>query len=417
MNKPILVTDLDIPEVYPHLLPVDGDDPHQIRKDQVNELISLSTDTWIVKSLIGYYVMKYEDVSAILKDKRWHNGLHVLNSLRKDADPEVLARYSKTLTAMEGEEHAFIRNIAAPAFSHSLAESQRSSAYAIASELLQNIIDFNKSDFVEWFCKKYPILILCDAIGLPKEDWPMFIEWGDIMFSPISSNKAIPMEDFKKAENEFFLYISKIINERKSNPKDDFITKLSNSEYDGKYLSYKQIAFIVGTMISGGIDTFIDHLGLCLIYLAENSSLYENLKNQGDSIIQDAALEITRLTSSIRGTLRIASEDIEYKNVIFPKGTFVFTSLASANRDPKRYENPDQFQLGRNHGGDVSFGAGSHYCMGANFAKVELSEAIRAIVNMFDSIKIEEVVYKPSNSGVFGPEILKIRYKESNART
>lgn len=404
-----LVTEIDIPFIQAHLLPVETDNPHETRKTQVNELIELSKHSWIVRSVIGYYVMHYEDVSAILKDKRWHSGLHVLQSLRKDADKEVLAKTSNNLTAMEGEEHAFIRHIAAPAFSAALAETQRMFSYKVAKQLLGEMVDNSHNEFVNNFCKKYPMLILCHTIGLPEEDWEKFTHWSNIMSSPVRENKAVRIEDLMEAEREFYLHISKIISDRKQNPKDDFITKLVNTEYHGKFLSYKQIAFIVGTMISGGMETFIDHIGLCLVYLCDNTNVYAKIKENPDSIA-DAALEITRLTSSIRGTLRIASEDIEYKDVLFPKGTFVFTSLASANRDKSRYENPDDFQLGRQHGGDMSFGGGVHYCMGAHLAKVELTEAIRAIVDTFDTISLKDVVYKPSNSGIFGPESLNINY-------
>jgi cytochrome P450 len=412
MENKMLVSELEMPFIEAHLLVVDTETPFETRKEQINKLIEISKDFWICKSIIGYYIVKNSDTTNILRDKRWHSGLHVLQSLRDKHNPEVVAKRNNTLSAMDGEEHAHIRHIAAPAFSQSAAMDQKDFSYSYAKSLLENIINNGYTDFMEYFCNIYPITVLCNSVGLPKEDWEKFIKWGAVFASPVSKNFAIDINELKNAENEFYKYIIKLTNDRRVDPKDDFISKLVSPMYGEKGLTDPQVFLLIATMISGGIETLVSHLGMMFVYLCENPDIYKKIKDNRDEI-SDAVVEITRLTSSIRGTLRIASEDIEYRGVTFPKGTFVFTSIASSNQDQTVYGNADEFRFGRNHSKDLSFGAGMHYCMGAHLAKVEMTEAFRAVIDTFDRIELDSVQYRPSNSGIFGPEILNIKYTKA----
>lgn len=403
------LSDLDMPTVDAHLLVFDNTTPNETRNRQINTLLELSKENWIAKSVLGYYVFRHKDVSNILKDKRWHSGLHALHSLRPGADPEVTSRRGNTLSAMDGDEHTFIRNLVTPAFSKSAAKTQKDFAYQCAKDLFQDIIKNEHKDFYRYFCEKYPMLVLCNTIGLPKDDWEMFIEWGKALASPITSNDPINLDSLKSAESDFFRYMSRLASKRRVQPENDLITSLATFTHDGRRLSDSQIALIMGTMISGGVETLISHLGMMFTYLASNPDIYSQLNKNN---IPEAVIEISRLTSSVRGSLRIASEDIVYNEVLFPKGTFLFVNIASANRDRTLYDNPDDFQFGRKHGNELTFGAGMHYCLGSHLAKLEMAEIVSAMVDIFKSISVESISYRPSNSGIFAPTELSINYTE-----
>jgi cytochrome P450 len=120
-----------------------------------------------------------------------------------------------------------------------------------------------------------------------------------------------------------------------------------------------------------------------------------------------------RYLGAVRGTARIASEDIVYRDVLFPAGTLVSTSLAGANRDPEAFDDPDVFDITRDRAtAQMTFGAGIHHCMGAALARAELQEALPLLAQRMPGLtRSGDIEWKPSNFGIWGPARLPLRFE------
>jgi len=120
-----------------------------------------------------------------------------------------------------------------------------------------------------------------------------------------------------------------------------------------------------------------------------------------------------RYLGAVRGTARIASEDIVFRDVLFPQGTLVSTSLAGANRDPDAFDDPDVFDITREREtAQMTFGAGIHHCMGAALARAELQEALPLLARRMRGLtRGGEIEWKPSTFGIWGPARLPLRFE------
>jgi cytochrome P450 len=122
--------------------------------------------------------------------------------------------------------------------------------------------------------------------------------------------------------------------------------------------------------------------------------------------------ETMRYLGAVGGTIRVASEDITYRDVLFPRGTILFVSLATANRDPEVFEIPDAVDVGRETSvPNLTFGSGIHYCLGAHLARGELQEALALLATRFPTLELAgEIEWKPENFGIWGPARLPLRW-------
>ena len=119
-----------------------------------------------------------------------------------------------------------------------------------------------------------------------------------------------------------------------------------------------------------------------------------------------------RYLGAVRGTARFASEDIVYRDVLFPEGTLVSTSLAGANRDPEAWDDPNDFDITKERGtAQMTFGAGIHFCMGAALARAELQEALPLLARRMPGLSRDgDIEWKPSTFGIWGPSRLPLRF-------
>ncbi|HXW34683.1 MAG TPA: cytochrome P450, partial [Acidimicrobiales bacterium] len=129
--------------------------------------------------------------------------------------------------------------------------------------------------------------------------------------------------------------------------------------------------------------------------------------------------ESMRFLGAVRATVRFASEDIEYKGVLFPAGTIVTVSLAGANRDPGVWDEPNRFDITKERSGvQMTFGSGIHFCLGAALARAELQEALPLLARAMPDLAVDgPVEWKPPNFGIWGPARLPLRFRPRSART
>ena len=402
-----LATDLQIPKVP---LIVD-----QQRSDRHALLREIAKESWLARTDIGYSVLTYESVMGILRDKRWHSATGMVAQLQGITDEAFLGRRRVSILNAEGEVPVRLRRLVAPAFSPRSADRLRPFMRETVNSLLDPFAASGKAEVVGDICEPYPIPIICELLGAPKEDWKLFSRLASEILLIFSDNLAQNMPVFLNAQQELEKYTEGLIEKRRSVPADDLITDLIAAEEAGDKLNSEELTMMVDAVIVGGTDTTRNQLGLALALFAEYPEQWA-LLGKDPSLAQRAVEEVLRFSGAVGGTIRFASEDIEYNGVLFPKGTFMSTSMSTGNYDASVFPTPETFDITREPVGQphLSLGAGIHYCLGASLARAELQEAFTVLSQRMLNLELDgPVVYKPAGIGIFGPASLPVKFTPS----
>lgn len=402
-----LATDLQIPKVP---LIVD-----QQRSDRHALLREIAKESWLARTDIGYSVLTYDSVMGILRDKRWHSATGMVAQLQGITDEAFLNRRQVSILNAEGEVHVRLRRLVAPAFSPRSADRLRPFMRETVNSLLDPFTASGTAEVVRDICEPYPIPIICELLGAPKEDWRLFSRLASEILLIFSENLSENMSVFLAAQQELETYTKGLIEKRRSVPADDLITDLIAAEEAGDKLNTEELTMMVDAVIIGGTDTTRNQLGLALALFAEYPEQWA-LLGKDPTLAQRAVEEVLRFSGAVGGTIRFASEDIEYNGVLFPKGTFMSTSMSTGNYDASVFPTPETFDITREPVGQphLSLGAGIHYCLGASLARAELQEAFTVLSQRMLNLELDgPVVYKPSGIGIFGPASLPVKFTAS----
>jgi len=402
-----LATDLQIPKV-PLIIDQQRSERHALLRD-------IAKESWLARTDIGYSVLTYESVMGILRDKRWHSATGMVAQLQGITDEAFLGRRRVSILNAEGEVHVRLRRLVAPAFSPRSADRLRPFMRETVNSLLDPFAASGKAEVVRDICEPYPIPIICELLGAPKEDWKLFSRLATEILLIFSDNLAQNMSVFLNAQQELEKYTEGLIEKRRSVPADDLITDLIAAEEAGDKLNTEELTMMVDAVIVGGTDTTRNQLGLSLALFAEYPEQWA-LLGKDPSLAQRAVEEVLRFSGAVGGTIRFASEDIEYNGVLFPKGTFMSTSMSTGNYDSSVFPTPETFDITREPVGQphLSLGAGIHYCLGASLARAELQEAFTVLSQRMLNLELDgPVVYKPSGVGIFGPASLPVKFTPS----
>ena len=402
-----LAIDLQIPKV-PLIVDQQRSDRHALLRD-------IAKESWLARTDIGYSVLTYESVMGILRDKRWHSATGMVAQLQGITDEAFLGRRRVSILNAEGEVHVRLRRLVAPAFSPRSADRLRPFMRETVNSLLDPFAASGKAEVVGDICEPYPIPIICELLGAPKEDWKLFSRLASEILLIFSDNLAQNMPVFLNAQQELEKYTEGLIEKRRSVPADDLITDLIAAEEAGDKLNTEELTMMVDAVIVGGTDTTRNQLGLALALFAEYPEQWA-LLGKDPSLAQRAVEEVLRFSGAVGGTIRFASEDIEYNGVLFPKGTFMSTSMSTGNYDASVFPTPETFDITREPVGQphLSLGAGIHYCLGASLARAELQEAFTVLSQRMLNLELDgPIVYKPAGIGIFGPASLPVKFTPS----
>jgi cytochrome P450 len=266
-------------------------------------------------------------------------------------------------------------------------------------------------DAVAHLTEGYPIAVICELAGAPAHDWPKFSAWARDIFRIFGANLVRDLPVIEAAQAALDDYVDMLIEQRRAGePRDDLIAELMRVEEEGDRLTHREMRQLVNAIITAGTDTTRNQLGLAILLLATHPAEWERLVADPD-LVTRAVEEVLRLEPTAAGTSRIATTDVEYRGVVIPAGMFVALSTGSANRDPAHVSRPARFDVGadREGWGHLTFGAGIHYCLGANLARAELQEALGVLVRRWRRVELAGVPEMKPVPGILGPTRLPVR--------
>ena len=280
------------------------------REDRRKVLRDTAKNSWLAKTDIGYTVLTYDTIMGVLRDKRWHSATGLGAQLQGITDEAFLGRRQVSILNAEGDVHVRLRRLVAPAFSPRSADRLRPFMRETVNSLLDPFAASGKAEVVGDICEPYPIPIICELLGAPKEDWKLFSRLASEILLIFSDNLAQNMPVFLNAQQELEKYTEGLIEKRRSVPADDLITDLIAAEEAGDKLNTEELTMMVDAVIVGGTDTTRNQLGLALALFAEYPEQWA-LLGKDPSLAQRAVEEVLRWATPVlhfRRTTQVATQ-------------------------------------------------------------------------------------------------------------
>ena len=308
---------------------------------------------------------------------------------------------------VEGEDHARLRRLGAPAFAPKLVKVMIPTFQQIANDLIDDFIDDGKCEFMSQFAEPYATKVICALIGVSPDQWRRFADLANEMGLALGVSYKQEEARIDAATDEFFDIARGIIAERRANPEDDFINALISANEDKDKLDDQELYDMVVLAISGGIETTRNQLGLAMSMFVEHPDQWTLLGNDPD-LGKAAVEEVMRLRPTTTWVTREAMEDFEYQGVTIDKGTTIHLISGCAGTDPRRFT--PEFDITVQRERHFGFGGGKHHCIGSPIARGDMTEALKLLSQRLkDPVSDGEAEWLP-DSGNTGPVKLPIRF-------
>jgi cytochrome P450 len=319
-------------------------------------------------------------------------------------------RAVKGILSLDGDEHNRLRRLVSAAFRPSCGTRLRTTMTEVINELVDPVTVTGRCEVVADVARPYPIPIICELLGAPRQDWPLFSAWTDDIFKIFNFNLANDAPDILCALDQLDAYLDKMVADRREGLTDDLISQLIRAEDDGDRLSHDELLMLAGTVLAGGTDTTRNQLAAAIQVFCDHPAQWAVLAEQPELTL-NAVEEVMRHTPVVLRTVRKAVEDVELGGVVIPAGTLVGANTAAANRDPAIYDHPDRFDITRDGPAPMlTFGGGVHYCLGVHLAKAELAEALAVMARRMPNLRRVGPAPWKSVVGLSGPILLPVEF-------
>jgi cytochrome P450 len=366
-------------------------------------------DGWLAASPFGFTVLDREAGEFFLRTKDAVFPGLTIAELFAILDGPLHEEIIKNIININGDDHRRLRNLVNPALAPRAVDRYRPAMRVFLEQLLADVPEGGRCEFIGAFAKPYPSLVIAEVMGAPLQDAPRLHHWSNwIQRQFDAASLMTEREQIEQAVAEFYAYEDELIASRRPAPGDDLISTLITAEEAGDRLSDDELRNLILNILVGGVDTSQSQLAHAVRLLAEHPDQWELLRGDPHGLALAAVDEALRYEPITPFTARITVNEIQYRGVSFPPNTIVLISAWHANRDGVA---PDSFDIKAEHPRSrlLTFGAGIHYCVGANLARAEMQEGLAFLAERVRAIELDGEPEFGTPSGIYGLESLPLR--------
>ncbi|HZQ78507.1 MAG TPA: cytochrome P450 [Acidimicrobiia bacterium] len=341
-----------------------------------------------------WLVTRYDDVRAVAGDVRFSS------QTTNPGFPEVfegrraVGKQEQTFIAMDPPEHDRHRLMLTSTFMVKKAEAMRPVIQEMVDQLIDDLLAAGPpADLVAAFALPIPTAVICDLLGVPVEDHAFFCDRASARLTVGLAPEAVA-----KATGELMTYLGDLVERKETEPGDDIISRLLDTQVRPGNLTRTDLAEMARLLLIAGHDSTAQMISLSVALLLEHPDQLSVLRSDA-AVVPRAVEELLRYLSAAQLLIgRVATADIEVGGTLIRTGEGVRAMLASANRDPRAFPDPDRLDLRRNARHHVAFGYGIHQCLGQPYARVEMQVALetlfRRIPGLRLAVPVEELPFK-----------------------
>jgi cytochrome P450 family 142 subfamily A polypeptide 1 len=331
-------------------------------------------------------VSRYDDVVFVSRrTDLFCSGFGVVPHLGTDIWPD------EAMINLDGKAHTKQRGLVAKGFSPRRIAQQEDLIRKSANMMVDRLLEKDSVDLVADFAAKLPFQIIGNMLGYPKDKLDALLEWTDT-YTHAGCGPDHITEEVVDAFANFVEFHEDLLAEKKANPGDDLLSIWLSAELDGEKLGEDKMMYEHNLLLVGGAETTRSAISGGMVALMEHPDqlawLRENLDDP--DAVGRAAEEIIRWTTPFVRMARTVVDDVEYHGQMMKKGQQVLMLYPSANRDPRAFDNADQFDIraprAKPH---LSFGIGKHFCLGAALARLELRIALEVLIRRVPHMRLQ----------------------------
>jgi cytochrome P450 len=354
----------------------------------------------------GQWVLtRFGDVHATLRDRRLgrvytHRCTHAELG-RPEPDPRWAAfdeheRWS--LLQLEPPDHTRIRRLIAKVFTPTAAAALRPAATALAEELLDGCRERGRFDLLADYAQPYSVAVICSLLGVPRTDTQLLLDWSHAI---VKMYELTTSDDQRAAATgaaqEFMDYTTALIAVKRSRPDGLLVAALAAVEDEGDRLSDPEIVSTVIVLLNAGHEATVNTLGNGMRAFLLHPREWARLTT-GGLRARVAIEEMIRWDAPLQLFERWVLDDgVVIAGQPLARGEEVAMLFGSANRDPRRFQEPDRFDAGRGDSAHVGFGGGIHFCVGAPLAREELDVSVDALARIVPDLHLAATpAYQPT---------------------
>lgn len=338
-----------------------------------------------------YAVFKYNDIKAVLQDAATFTSGFIAKGLGTFFGGDGLI-----IIAMDGDQHRKARGLLQPVFTPQSVNPWRAEIErSIREEFIAPLVPNKRADLMD-FALYFPIRVIYALIGFPQENIGDFYEYAAMGLTILAGPKNDPAEEEAARQNAVSasqgLYdaVIKLVAQRRAEGAngDDLISRLIRAEFEARRLDDMEIATFVRSLVAAGGETTTRTFSSVMTLLLQRPALLARVRNDR-SLVSKLIDEAIRFEPTSTVKVRQAARDVEIGGVKIPQGALVQCVIASANRDEDIFENADEFDIDRKLKPSFTFGYGPHMCIGQFVAKLELSAAVNAVLDLFPNVRLD----------------------------
>ncbi|MEX0682487.1 MAG: cytochrome P450 [Dehalococcoidia bacterium] len=361
---------------------------------------------------------RYADCQAMLRDsKRFSSDDRTSPAYGRTGEPFGTALPGETVTEadrpflfMDPPDHTRLRRLVNIAFSAKTIEAMRPRIQELVDELLDAVEGREEIDAVAGLAYPLPVSVICEMLGVPREDEPLFRSWSRVLASSLDPDIVLPegvIEQRAKAIADSRQYFRELIARRGDTRPPDILSALLAAEEEGDKLSEGELLSTCTLILIAGHETTVNLIGNGVFQLLQHPEELAKFRADPD-LAPRVVEEILRFDPPVQFDGRMATEPVEVGGVRIETGEFVMMLLGAANRDPAQWENPDTFDITRGGEGHMAFGYGIHFCLGAPLARLESQIALRTFFQRFPDARLLERPTYRAQITLRGPERLRV---------
>lgn len=370
----------------------------------------------VLRTEHGYWVVsRYSDCLAVLKDHHRFSsdarnaisvGVFPEHSAIAGRDVEIrpylffdFPRYidgqpfdeGRPFLFLDPPDHTRLRRLVTQAFTRSALEAWRPRVREVAQQLLDAAAERGDVELVADLAYPLPVTIICELLGVPVADTPLFRQWSGALAATITPEFLLTASERERSREAGVVlggYLGQLMTERRSRPGDDLLSGLLLAEAEGDQLSEVEVLFTCLLLLVAGHETTVNLLGSGTLALARHPEQGRLLRAQ-PGMARAAVEELLRFEPPVQVAARTPLAEMEISGEMVPAGEQLVLLLGAANRDPSVFADPDRLDLRRpNAARHLSFGSGIHHCLGAALARLEAEEAIPAVLARFPHLEL-----------------------------
>jgi cytochrome P450 PksS len=373
---------------------------------------------------LGYWILtRYRDVEAAVRDERVSSNrtalfMNKLGSLDVKEIQNFLDLISNMMIDKDPPEHTRLRKLGKQGFTTRAMESWRSIIENTTDRLLDKVQNHGGMDVVSDLAIPLPGIIITEIFGVPETDRANMLEWArDIgTFFGAAGGSTIEMEELarkaEKAAAQFCALIRQLIEQRRRQPGTDMISLLSVA-YQEQGFNLEEVPFLCMEILNAGLLTTTDQIANGVNALLSHPDQLQKLKNN-PSLINSAVEEMIRFDTSVPFLTRIAKQDLTIGGKDITAGSVIALGFGPANHDPEKFEEPEVFDITRTRNEHLGFGSGTHFCLGAVLARMDLSICFTTLLRRLPNLRFDPdkqaIPTKHSNLVLKGFDSLRVKF-------